>query len=87
MTTQLSSMEKVEAKNGGNTQQRHADTEKWPTESERLSFKSKLFGAMKDNLILVFTLLAIGIGFAIGFAVRPLKPTSEAIMWLGRSTA
>ncbi|XP_033753486.1 excitatory amino acid transporter 1-like [Pecten maximus] len=38
---------------------------------------------VKDNLLVVTTLLGVAVGFAIGFGVRETKPSDDDLMWLG----
>ena len=38
---------------------------------------------LKDNLLMALSVLAVGIGFIVGFAVRPQQPSEQALMWLG----
>ncbi|CAH1787037.1 unnamed protein product [Owenia fusiformis] len=38
---------------------------------------------LKNNMLLVLTMLSIVIGFAAGFGIRWLNPTKDAIMWIG----
>ncbi|XP_064635549.1 excitatory amino acid transporter-like [Lineus longissimus] len=38
---------------------------------------------LKDNLLLILTIVGIVLGFIIGFAIRPLEPSEDALMWLG----
>jgi hypothetical protein len=40
---------------------------------------------LKDNLLLILTIVGIILGFIIGFAIRQLEPSEDAIMWLGES--
>ncbi|KAK7090285.1 hypothetical protein V1264_010100 [Littorina saxatilis] len=37
----------------------------------------------KENAVLLLTLLGVVLGFAIGFGVRELHPSDDAIMWIG----
>ena len=39
---------------------------------------------MKENIVLFLTLAGVVLGFAIGFGVRELNPTADALMWIGQ---
>jgi len=39
---------------------------------------------LKENLLVVTTLLGAAVGFSIGFGVRSLQPSEDAIMWIGK---
>lgn len=39
---------------------------------------------MRNNLLVILTVVGILVGIAIGFAVRPLNLSSDAMMWLGK---
>lgn len=38
---------------------------------------------LKENAVLLLTLVGVVFGFAIGFGVRELKPSADALMWIG----
>lgn len=38
---------------------------------------------LQQNAVLLLTLLGVVIGFAIGFGVRELKPSGDALLWIG----
>ena len=40
--------------------------------------------ALVENLLFVLTIGGIVVGFAVGFGVRELKPSKEAITWIGK---
>ncbi|OWF50777.1 putative sodium-dependent excitatory amino acid transporter glt-3 [Mizuhopecten yessoensis] len=44
---------------------------------------NKCVSVIKDNLLVVTTLLGVGVGFAVGFGVRATNPTDDDLMWLG----
>lgn len=39
---------------------------------------------LKQNAVLLLTLLGVVLGFAIGFGVRELNPSDDALMWIGK---
>ncbi|XP_069133835.1 putative sodium-dependent excitatory amino acid transporter glt-3 isoform X2 [Argopecten irradians] len=43
----------------------------------------KCVEVVKDNLLVVTTLLGVAVGFAIGFGVRATNPSDDDLMWLG----
>ncbi|KAK3104137.1 hypothetical protein FSP39_024686 [Pinctada imbricata] len=43
----------------------------------------KCLKLIKDNLLVLLTMVGVGLGFALGFGVRSLDPSKDAIMWLG----
>lgn len=47
--------------------------------------KQKCVALLKSNLLVTLTLFGAIIGFTIGFAVRSLQPTKDALMWIGES--
>lgn len=47
------------------------------------TLKDKARKIFQDNALMITTLIGVVIGFAIGFAVRPSKPSAEALLWLG----
>nr|VZI37218.1 unnamed protein product [Spirometra erinaceieuropaei] len=44
--------------------------------------KGGCVGCLRDNLFVIFILLGVVVGFGIGFGVRELKPSAEAIVWI-----
>ena len=44
------------------------------------SFRSLL----RDNLLLVLCMIGVVVGFVLGFGIRPLKPSEDAMLWIGR---
>ncbi|KAK7484828.1 hypothetical protein BaRGS_00023871 [Batillaria attramentaria] len=38
---------------------------------------------LKENAVLLLTLIGVVLGFAIGFGIRELKPSKDALMWIG----
>ncbi|XP_053403402.1 excitatory amino acid transporter-like [Mercenaria mercenaria] len=43
----------------------------------------KIKSVFLNNLLLFSTLLGVGFGFVVGFAVRATQPSENALMWLG----
>ena len=39
---------------------------------------------LKENAVLVLTLIGVVLGFAVGFGVRELNPSDDALMWIGQ---
>ena len=39
-----------------------------------------------ENLLLVLTLVGVLLGFAVGFGFRTMRPTADALMWIGMSS-
>ncbi|KAL7061937.1 hypothetical protein AAHC03_0786 [Spirometra sp. Aus1] len=57
----------------------------YETEDELKAQKEKkggCVGCLRDNLFVIFILLGVVVGFGIGFGVRELKPSAEAIVWI-----
>ncbi|XP_064596700.1 excitatory amino acid transporter 2-like [Liolophura sinensis] len=46
-----------------------------------LRVKCKSF--LRSNALLLLTLLGVAVGFALGFALRPTNPSSDARVWIG----
>lgn len=61
---------------------RFADEREHGSLGERILRKIK--SAILNNLLLLFTLLGVGLGFVVGFAVREIHPSESALMWLGK---
>ena len=40
---------------------------------------------LKENLLVILTLIGVGIGLLVGFTVAPTKPSASALMWIGKS--
>ena len=38
---------------------------------------------LAENAVLLLTLVGVVLGFAIGFGVRELEPSQDALMWIG----
>lgn len=45
--------------------------------------RQKCITLLRQNLLVLLTLVGVGIGFLIGFTVGPTKPSMSAIMWIG----
>lgn len=45
--------------------------------------KESLPSCLRVNALLLFVLLGIGVGLALGFGLRKIQPSEEAIMWIG----
>ncbi|KAJ8309688.1 hypothetical protein KUTeg_011553 [Tegillarca granosa] len=43
----------------------------------------RIGGILCDNLLLILTLCGILVGFCIGFGIRELHPTEDALTWIG----
>lgn len=43
----------------------------------------RIGGILCDNLLLILTLCGILVGFCIGFGIRELQPTEDALTWIG----
>nr|VZI37213.1 unnamed protein product [Spirometra erinaceieuropaei] len=57
----------------------------YETEDERKAQKEKkggCVGCLRDNIFVIFILLGVVVGFGVGFGVRELKPSAEAIVWI-----
>ncbi|KAJ8299092.1 hypothetical protein KUTeg_023152 [Tegillarca granosa] len=52
--------------------------------NENRESKCKNCGScVKDNILVFLVLIGAVSGFAIGFGVRPLEPSSDEVLWLG----
>ena len=40
---------------------------------------------LKGNVLMILTLVGVALGFAIGFGIRPLNPSTDALLWIGKS--
>lgn len=49
--------------------------------AEGLRDKCKTF--INSNLLVILTLIGASFGFSVGFAIRGLHPTRDALMWMG----
>ena len=47
------------------------------------SFCSKFHRVMRDQILFVLTILAVVIGFVVGFGIREIEPSSDVVDWLG----
>jgi hypothetical protein len=45
--------------------------------------KGSLPSCVRVNALLLFVLLGIGAGLALGFGLRKVQPSEDAIMWIG----
>ena len=41
-------------------------------------------GCVKQNLLLLSTIVGVSMGFVVGFSVRPARPSEDTLMWLGK---
>ena len=51
---------------------------------QRDSCMQAIKAGIKKNMLLVLSIIGIVVGFTMGFAIRPLHPSADAIMWIGR---
>ena len=40
---------------------------------------------LRRNMLMMLTLVGVVIGFTIGFGIRPLNPSRDALLWIGKS--
>ncbi|XP_060585408.1 excitatory amino acid transporter 1-like [Ruditapes philippinarum] len=52
-------------------------------ELENKTCRQKCYWWLKQNLLVILTLVACGVGFLIGLLVEPADPSPSAIMWIG----
>ena len=49
------------------------------------TWKSRVIKIFRRNLLVFLTLLGVGVGFAIGFAIAPSRPSASVLLWTGNS--
>ena len=51
--------------------------------SEKKTCKDKCAQVLRQNLIVLLTVLGVGVGLLIGFLVAPHDPSPSAVLWMG----
>ena len=51
--------------------------------SEKKTCKDKCANVLRQNLIVLLTVLGVGVGLLIGFLVAPHDPSPSAVLWMG----
>ena len=70
---------------GVNDERSHYPYKSSDMESGSSSKGGKCVRFMKDNIIMMLTFLAVVLGFAIGFGLREVDLSDDALTWIGRS--
>ena len=50
----------------------------------KMSFWTKVKHYIRKDALMYFILLGIIVGFVVGFGIRNLNPSKDALMWLGK---
>ena len=45
----------------------------------------RIQNALKKDIVLLMNIIGIILGFIIGLSIRILKPSQDALMWVGKS--
>ena len=56
-----------------------------PSSENKTPCYNKMGWCLKKNLLMVFTLTGIILGFIIGFTTRLTNPSDLIILWIGKS--
>lgn len=49
------------------------------------SLKDAFLTAVKNNLLVILTIVGVIFGLALGLGIREANPSSDATMWIGKS--
>ena len=59
------------------------ETENPLQEEEEQSTCRKIVNTLKQDWVLILTVVGIIVGFIVGLAIRPANPSDDVLMWIG----
>ena len=61
------------------------ETEHPLKEKKEQSTCRKIVDTLKQDWVLIFTVVGIVVGFIVGLAIRPANPSDDVLMWIGKN--
>ena len=53
-------------------------------EKQNISCKESVLATVKNNLLVILTIVGVMFGLALGFGIREANLSDDAIMWIGK---
>ena len=54
-------------------------------EKKEQSTCRKIVDTLKQDWVLILTVVGIIVGFIVGLAIRPANPSDDVLMWIGKN--